>query len=57
MITVWQVASVPFWAAAAYMFILSAVPIFKPIPRSNEKIMNRLICAGLFAYVAARICT
>lgn len=56
MITVWQVASTPFWAAATYMFVLSAAPIFNPRPNSNEKIMNRLLVAGVLAYIAARIC-
>lgn len=57
MITIWQVASTPFWALAAYLFVMSAVPLFRPTPEASKKIINRLIAAGLAAYVAARICT
>lgn len=57
MITIWQVASTPFWALAAYLFVQSAVPLFKPQDRAAEKIKNRLIGAGIAAYIAARVCT
>lgn len=58
MITIWQVASIPFWAAAAFLFIRSIAPVFeKPSKDANQKILNRLIGAGIFAYIAARICT
>lgn len=58
MITIWQVASVPFWCIAAFCFARSVPPVFNTgDKRSAERIFNRLLAAGIFACIAAKVAT
>lgn len=58
-LTVWQVASAPFWVLAVYLFVYSTMPFMTkaPLPTASEKIVNRLIASGFFAYIAAKFCS
>lgn len=53
MITIWQIASVPFWLCAVY-FVGDAL---KEVTKRDGPscVPCALIAAGCFAYVAARI--
>lgn len=53
-ITLWQVASVPFWLLGAY-FVAQAGREIRPAHKGPRCIACNLIAAGIFAVVAAKV--
>lgn len=53
--TIWEIASVPFWLLAVYFIVDVFFEALKP--KGSKCIPCALACAGLFGYIAARIAT